>query len=455
MRSVRSVTPVSRSQHLVPGTEVGDKNVLGVLRRDKPPSMSILPVAVALLIGMPALAGAAPTVVILRDGVEPAAKAASVSVTPTHRYTAALHGFSGDVSSATRARLRADPDVLDVAPDTTRRYTAARSVEGAIRAFATAVEATPQTVSPGLRRVGADRSPTAKIDGVDERVDVDVAILDTGIQANHPDLNVVGGVDCVSGLTSNDLVGHGTMVAGVVGALDNGFGTVGVAPGARLWSVRVLSSRGTGSTSSILCGIDWVTRNAATIEVANMSLGQEGESDDACGTVNGELMHAAICESTAAGVTYAAAAGNQAGDSSAIVPAAYPEVVAVAAIADTDGAPGGLGPPDDCFDYADDSLAAFSNFGPRVSIAAPGVCIESTAIRSRLAVNSGTSFAAPFVAGAAALYAASVAGRAALPLIPLAGRPAAIRAALIGAATRSSVGGAANAGQIVLDVSDL
>ncbi len=420
------------------------------------PTRRAFPVAaVAALLVAPALTAATPTVVVLRDGVDPARKAGSVSVTARHLYTAALSGFAADIDPATQARLRADPDVVGVLPDATRRYTAARSVEGTIRTFATAVEVTPQTVSPGLRRVGADRSPTAKIDGLDERVDVDVAILDTGIQANHPDLNVVGGVDCVSGLTSTDLVGHGTMVAGVVGALDNPFGTVGVAPGARLWSIRVLSSRGTGSTSSILCGIDWVTRNAATIEVANMSLGQEGESDDACGTVNGDLMHAAICESTAAGVTYAAAAGNQAADSSGIVPAAYPEVVAVAAIADTDGAPGGLGPPDDCFDYPDDSLAAFSNFGPRVSIAAPGVCVQSTAIRSRLAVNSGTSFAAPFVAGAAALYAASVAGRAALPLIPLAGRPAAIRAALIGAATRSSVGGAANAGQIVLDVSDL
>ena len=413
---------------------------------------SALCLSILGILALPARGLGSPSVVVLRDGVDPVTKAASVSLVPSHLFTSALSGFSADIDTATEVRLLADPDVVEVRPDTTRRYMAARSVSGTISAFATAAESSPQTVSPAIRRVSADRSPTARIDGVDERVDVDVAILDTGIQTNHPDLNVAGGVDCVSGFTFNDLVGHGTMVAGIVGALDNGFGTVGVAPGARLWSVRVLSSRGTGTESSILCGIDWVAAHADTIEVANMSLGQAGANDDACGSLDGDMMHAAICAATNAGVTFTAAAGNQGGSASKLVPAAYPEVLAVAAIADTDGLPGGLGGPDNCFGYPDDSLAAFSNFGPSVFLSAPGVCIQSTAIRSGLGVNSGTSFSAPFVAGAAALYSASPSGHATLVSLPAAKRPQAVGGALRSAAVRSSL--AAGVGT-VLDASEL
>jgi subtilisin len=99
------------------------------------------------------------------------------------------------------------------------------------------------------------------------------AIIDTGIDTGHPELNVVGGTNCIGGSSFNDDNGHGTHVAGIAAARDNTNGAVGVAPGARLWAVKVLNASGSGSTSQIVCGIDWVTARASTIEVANMSLG--------------------------------------------------------------------------------------------------------------------------------------------------------------------------------------
>ena len=124
--------------------------------------------------------------------------------------------------------------------------------------------------------------------------------------------HVAGGRNCTTGARYNDGNGHGTHVAGTIGAKDDANGVVGVAPGARLWAVRVLNNNGSGSWSSVICGIDWVTANANTIEVANMSLGGTG-SDTGC---NDARLHRAICNSVAAGVTYAVAAGNESDDAS-------------------------------------------------------------------------------------------------------------------------------------------
>jgi subtilisin len=116
-------------------------------------------------------------------------------------------------------------------------------------------------------------------------VDVDVAVIDTGIDLQHPDLNVGGSVNCIGvhffaqmyrRCRGDDDHYHGTHVAGTIGAFDNDFGVVGVAPGARLWAVKVLDKRGSCPSSWIIAGIDWVAANAATIEVANMSLGGSG-----------------------------------------------------------------------------------------------------------------------------------------------------------------------------------
>src|SRR5207244_890227 len=179
--------------------------------------------------------------------------------------------------------------------------------------------------------------------------------------------------------------GHGTHVAGAIGARDNGIGVVGVAPSARLWSIRVLDSSGSGSFSQIICGIDWLTANgpARGIKVANMSLGGVGADDGACGNLNNDALHRAICNSvTRAGITYVVAAGNSATDLRGQVPAAYDEVLTVTAMADFNGQPGG-GAASTCRSDVDDTAADFSNFATLVAdqahtIAAPGVCILST-----------------------------------------------------------------------------
>ena len=243
------------------------------------------------------------------------------SIAVRHVYSSALQGFAADLTDDQVAALRSDPDVASITPD----YR---------------VSAYAETLPIGVRRTEANRNPIAQIGSHLNPVDIDVAIIDTGIDIDHPDLNVVGGVNCVPNETSfDDLNGHGTHVAGTVGALDNGIGVVGVAPGARLWAVRVLNADGEGEFSDVICGVDWVTAHADTIEVANMSLGGAAPEGDC----NDGSLHQAICESVAAGVTYVVAAGNDGADAGADAPAAYDEVITVSAIVDTDGLPGGHG----------------------------------------------------------------------------------------------------------------
>jgi subtilisin len=156
----------------------------------------------------------------------------------------------------------------------------------------------------------------------------------------------------------------------------------------------------------VICGVDWVTANASTIEVANMSLGGTGSEPSGTGCRTGDALHDAICNSVAAGVTYAVAAGNESDDAADHVPAAFDEVITVSALADFDGQPGGSGAPT-CRSDVDDTFADFSNFGADIDLIAPGVCILSTYRRGGYATASGTSMASPHVAGAAALYKAS------------------------------------------------
>jgi len=307
-------------------------------------------------------------------------------------YSNALHGYAAQMSATAAARIASDPRVRWVQPDRE-------------------VHATAQTTPTGVNRVDAELSPTAKIDGVDERVNADVAIIDTGIDLDHPDLNVYtpGAKNCSTGRSADDGNGHGTHVAGTVGALDNQIGVVGVAPGARLWPVRVLNNAGSGSWSSVVCGIDYVTANVAKIKVANMSLGGTGTDDGNCGNTNQDVLHRAICNSVAAGVTYVVAAGNESDDAKNHVPAAYDEVITVSALADFNGQPGGGAAPT-CRADEDDTFANFSNFGADVDIIAPGVCILSTWKRAGYNTISGTSMATPHVTGGAALYVSTHAG---------------------------------------------
>ena len=348
-------------------------------------------------------------------GVANAVLAESSDVTITQVYDNVLDGFAATIPPDQLDEVRNDPRVQAVVPDQEVR------LDG-------------QTLPTGINRVEADQNPTSKIDGRDDGIDVDVAVLDTGIAA-HPDLNVVGGISCVAGESGYaDGHGHGTHVAGTIGALDNDTGVVGAAPGARLWAVKVINAEGRGLFSEVICGLDWVTANRGTIEVVNMSLGGVG-SDSSC-SANNDPLHNAICRVVNAGIPVVVSAGNDSKNAAEQIPAAYDEVITVSALADSDGLPGGLGAAMRA--GPDDSRANFSNFGADVDIAAPGASILST-IPGGYGYLSGTSMASPLVAGAAALY---------LVDNPSA-NPTQVRAALL--RTRETVAGI-NEG--VLDVSD-
>jgi len=317
------------------------------------------------------------------------------SFTAQLRYSSALDGFAANLTSDQATRLAAADGVAFVQPDIT--FTAA----------GLAPLAAGETAAAGIRRVGAVIGTQAHAAS-----GVGVAVLDTGIDLANGDLAAVSGTNCVKpGTPAADDNGHGTHVAGIVAARNNGAGVVGVAPGTKLYAVKVLGPRGTGTLSQILCGINWVTANAAAlnIRVANMSITALGANDGACGAANQDAEHKAICGSVAAGVTYVAAAGNNAGNLKNYVPAAYPEVLTVTAMTDTDGVAGGSGPAVSCKKgEVDDSYATYSNYAVAASeqshtIAAPGTCVVSDAPGGKTAVYYGTSQAAPHVAGAVAL----------------------------------------------------
>ncbi len=355
------------------------------------------------------LSAAGRFIVLLRPGKSLGAatgRAARLGVTMDRTFSHAVRGYAARLDPDQVASLREDPEVEAVVPDEVI------SIAG-------------QSVPTGVRRINGRESLVAGIDGKDgpdgssERVDADVAIVDTGIDKNHADLNVAGGINCS---TSNpnawgDGNGHGTHVAGTVGAIDDGIGVVGTAPGVRLWAVRILDSAGNGLVSWYVCGLDWITaqRDPADptrplFEAVNMSVAKTGTDDHNCGLTNKDLIHQAICRLTASGVTVVAAAGNNGFNAAKLKPASYNEVITVSALADTDGKPGGLGGPL-CYSWGsydqDDTFANFSNYGGDVDLIAPGKCIWSTLPGGRYGYISGTSMAAPHVTGAVALYKAS------------------------------------------------
>ncbi|HEV8670484.1 MAG TPA: S8 family serine peptidase, partial [Candidatus Limnocylindria bacterium] len=340
-------------------------------------------------------------IVVFRDRVEPGAKTDDVErrlgFTSDFRYTAALHGFAAELNAAQLALLRADPDIASIAADRI------------VRIVDTVPIAPGDTAPTGVRRMNAATATTAHASST-----VNVAVIDSGIDLQHKDLNAVNGTNCIRrGTAAKDDQGHGTHVAGTIAAKNNGSGVIGIAPGTKLYAVKVISSQGSGTDAQVVCGIDWVTANAAAlnIKVANISLGGDGTDDGNCGMTNNDVVHQAICRSVAAGIMYVVAAGNSGQDLAANYPASYNEVLTVTAMADTDGRPGSLGSPT-CFDSffeSDDAAASFSNFttinSPDAAhtIAGAGVCITSTKMGGGTTTMSGTSMATPHVAGVAAL----------------------------------------------------
>ena len=288
--------------------------------------------------------------------------------------------------------------------------------------------------------------------------DVDIAIIDSGIDLDNPELNVnssfsmivpqiqnaheadlesiinnnidldklglnifaVGGNSnsfyppfTTSGSSSaDDTCGHGTRVAGIAAANADAQGVVGIAPNARLWAIKVLdydktTSRCEGSISSVIAAIEYITRLKDKIEVVNLSLGCK---------CNSTALDDAISRSVKANITYVVAAGNMNVNASSFSPANHKDannqkdVITVSAITDLDGKCGGhktarwIKAGEFAGLYDDDTFAKFSNYGSVVDIAAPGVMIKSTGINGSYSFGNGTSIAAPHVTGAAALY---------------------------------------------------
>ena len=244
-----------------------------------------------------------------------------------------------------------------------------------------------------LERKGSPAQPAQALPWGIDRIDADlawgttagdpvkVAVIDTGIELSHPDLinNIKGGYNAIiSSKSANDDNGHGTHVAGIIAAENNSIGVIGAGPQIDLYAVKALDRRGSGYLSDIIEGIDWAIVNE--IQVINMSLGT---------TSNIQSFHDAITKANAAGIVQVAAAGN---DGLVVnYPAAYPEVISVSA---TDKS---------------DTITSWSSRGPEVDLAAPGLSIYSTYKGQTYKTLSGTSMAAPHVAGTAALVLAQIA----------------------------------------------
>lgn len=268
---------------------------------------------------------------------------------------------------------------------------------------------------------------------------VGVAIVDSGLDFNHPDLRVEPECFDAFGANCRDANGHGTHVGGIVAARNNSIGVVGVAPKAALYSVRVLNSFGSGSDSTVMAGLDWIAEHGAgltpPIRVANLSLGRPGSAGD------NPILHRMVQTVVARGVTVVVAAGNDPrAESSQMVPAAYPEAMAVAS---TTANAGSNACPSFSGFIRRDTASNFTTDGPGVEVSAPGetreditsgcfiqnVGIQSLRLGGGITRLSGTSMAAPHVAGVAALLYQT--GQYA--------EPSAIRAVIEGTAARVGV----------------
>ncbi len=280
-----------------------------------------------------------------------------------HVFSHALRGFAARLSADQVRELENDSMVKHVEPDGVMSVTA-------------------QTVPWGISQIGANLSSAVAGDGGGAIPNVRVYIIDTGV-SNHADLNRVAQVNFAGG-KNDDCNGHGTHVAGTVAAKDDSADVVGVVPGAPVIGVKVLGCNGSGSTSGVIKGIDWVTANRQLPAVANMSLG--GRQSDA--------MDEAVRRSAASGVFYSVSAGNNGTDACTGSPAragagADNGIVTTAATDPTNDDP------------------YWSNWGTCVDLWAPGTSVLSTKLGGGTTTLSGTSMSSPHVAGTAALYLAS------------------------------------------------
>ena len=208
-----------------------------------------------------------------------------------HKYKHAINGLVFNANQDKYNQIKNDPNVIKIQQN---------------KKMFILEQITPT----GIDRINSEINPVAKVDGIDDKVDVDIAVLDTGVDTRHPDLNIASCVRFIM-FTCADENGHGTHVAGIIGAIDNDFGVVGVAEGARIHSVRVLDYRGQGTVATVTAGVDWAVKNHKVIDVINMSLGGSGSDDGNCGKTNNDILHQAICNAVAKGIVVVVASGNQ------------------------------------------------------------------------------------------------------------------------------------------------
>ena len=317
-----------------------------------------------------------------------------------HVYEHAFKGANVTVPPGKEKDLADDPDVEKVVQDFTVNAIDKPSdqvgASGNPKATGGMGGTAKQVLPTGINWVDAELNTT------NEGLGATVAVLDTGISFSHPDLMVNVSLsrdfsgDGTGGNDNNTSIGgHGTHCAGVIAALDNTIGVLGVGSKIDLVSVKVLDRNGSGSFGGIIAGLDYVTSNAGVIGVTNSSFGAKGGTNPSQSFLDASaLLQAAYQRAVNAGVICVAAAGNEAVDvtSNNEVPAMYPEVITVSAVNDGDGIQG------------NDSWASFSSFGSEVDIIAPGVNILSTAIGGGTSSLSGTSFSCPHVVGTVALY---------------------------------------------------
>ena len=308
-------------------------------------------------------------IVVFRPGTDVSAEAGRITAKfggrLRHTYGAALRGMALDIPDALVGALAAEPTVALVEQDQVM-----------------SISTTQTGATWGIDRIDQRALPlSTTYDYNADGTGVTAYIIDTGILFSHTDLGgrAVAGIDEVTaGGTAQDCNGHGTHVSGTVGG-----STYGVAKNVSLVAVRVLDCNGSGTTSGVIAGVDWVTANHRSPAVANMSLG---------GGLSASLDQA-VTNSIASGVTYGIAAGNGnafgiAQDACTTSPADVPTAITVSATDNTD------------------TKASWANYGTCVDIFAPGVNITSAWYTSTTATNtiSGTSMATPHVVGAAALY---------------------------------------------------
>ncbi len=345
-------------------------------------------------------------IVIFDSGTSPGAAAANLGrahgFQVRHVYSRALNGMAiqfpaGAAEAGILTALRRDPRVLSIGADL----------------YAVAVA---DTVTDGLSRVHGG-GYTAGVPNTG--AGVTVAVFDSGLDFNHADLddNIIDGLSvnclgqdppgCVPG--GQDDNGHGTFVGGIIAAEDNGQHIVGVAPAAKLIAVKVLDSGGSGPFTDIIAGLEYVIGlGPSVVQVANMSLGLFCSvcTDDSTNTTV-IAFHTAVDALVDAGITLVVAAGNNGADAANYIPGSFDSVVTVSAMVDWDGEPGGNGGTfvvTTMGRVADDTFVKFSNFGADVDIIAPGLFVTSLILNGTTGSSSGTSFSAPYVAGAAALF---------------------------------------------------